>query len=162
MAEHGILRAENAALRDRVRLLEQQLAQHPPAAGSNPASVLEATRASRPVQSEAAEAHHNGNAYRAGDSAQRAVLAASDCAFRPPVDAPSSAAGELASREQQGGNGAAAGGCRRGGTPQASVPLQWRSAPHGLSQEQVGRYSRQLMLPSFGVEGAPPPSGLSG
>lgn len=154
MAEQDLLRAENASLRDRVRLLELQLAQQSPTADPCPANVVKAPRASRPVQSETAEAHHNSNAYTAGGSAKGALLAGSD-ADVPALIAPSIAASQSASMAQQGVNGAAAGGSRQGVTPQASAPLQWSSTPHGLSQKQVGRYSRQLMLPSFGVEGAP-------
>ena len=32
-------------------------------------------------------------------------------------------------------------------------PPRWTSAPHGLTQAQVARYSRHLLLPSFGVAG---------
>ena len=31
----------------------------------------------------------------------------------------------------------------------------WCSAGHGLSKEQVARYSRHLILPAFGAEGGP-------
>ena len=30
---------------------------------------------------------------------------------------------------------------------------EWDGAGHGLSADQVGRYSRQIILPSFGVQG---------
>ena len=31
----------------------------------------------------------------------------------------------------------------------------WEAGPHDLSAQQIARYSRQLILPSFGVAGAP-------
>ena len=31
--------------------------------------------------------------------------------------------------------------------------LQWEAGPHRLTSDQIGRYSRQLLLPSFGVQG---------
>lgn len=33
------------------------------------------------------------------------------------------------------------------------APSPWDGVGHGLSKDQVGRYSRQIILPSFGVEG---------
>ena len=33
------------------------------------------------------------------------------------------------------------------------VASPWDGVGHGLNREQVGRYSRQIILPSFGVEG---------
>ena len=33
-------------------------------------------------------------------------------------------------------------------------PPGWEPGPHDLTREQIARYSRQLILPSFGVEGA--------
>lgn len=30
---------------------------------------------------------------------------------------------------------------------------RWEAGPHGLTSDQIGRYSRQLLLPSFGVQG---------
>jgi predicted metal-binding protein len=32
-------------------------------------------------------------------------------------------------------------------------PHTWESDGHGLTKEQIERYSRQLLLPSFGVKG---------
>ena len=34
-------------------------------------------------------------------------------------------------------------------------PRSWSSCGHGLSKEQIARYSRHLILPTFGVEGEP-------
>ena len=31
--------------------------------------------------------------------------------------------------------------------------LRWEAGPHSLTSDQIGRYSRQLLLPSFGVQG---------
>lgn len=33
--------------------------------------------------------------------------------------------------------------------------LRWEAGPHNLTTDQIGRYSRQLLLPSFGVQGKP-------
>lgn len=33
--------------------------------------------------------------------------------------------------------------------------LRWEAGPHTLTTDQIGRYSRQLLLPSFGVQGKP-------
>ena len=33
------------------------------------------------------------------------------------------------------------------------VARPWDGGGHGLNREQVGRYSRQIILPSFGVDG---------
>ena len=30
----------------------------------------------------------------------------------------------------------------------------WQGEPHGLAKAQIERYSRQIILPAFGVEGA--------
>jgi hypothetical protein len=38
------------------------------------------------------------------------------------------------------------------GTPMTSAP-EWDGLGHGLTKDQVGRYSRQIVLPSFGAEG---------
>ena len=34
-----------------------------------------------------------------------------------------------------------------------SESLRWEAGPHSLTSDQVGRYSRQLLLPSFGIQG---------
>lgn len=34
-----------------------------------------------------------------------------------------------------------------------SAYLRWEAGPHSLTSDQIGRYSRQLLLPSFGVQG---------
>ena len=36
---------------------------------------------------------------------------------------------------------------------QGDVSLQWDGHGHRLTKEQVARYSRQIILPSFGVQG---------
>ena len=38
-------------------------------------------------------------------------------------------------------------------TTTASLENLWDGVGHGLSKEQVARYSRQIILPSFGVQG---------
>ncbi len=40
-----------------------------------------------------------------------------------------------------------------GTTTDPRRPLGWTSAPHGLTHAQIARYSRHLLLPSFGVRG---------
>ena len=40
-------------------------------------------------------------------------------------------------------------------SPAAHAEMQWEAGSHGLSSDQIGRYSRQLLLPSFGVQGKP-------
>ena len=34
--------------------------------------------------------------------------------------------------------------------------VQWEAGTHSLSSDQIGRYSRQLLLSSFGVQGKLP------
>ena len=43
-----------------------------------------------------------------------------------------------------------------GASPSAnqSSPLGWECGAHDLTREQITRYSRQLILPAFGVAGA--------
>ena len=38
-------------------------------------------------------------------------------------------------------------------TTESHRPLGWTSPPHGLTHAQIARYSRHLLLPSFGVTG---------
>lgn len=40
-----------------------------------------------------------------------------------------------------------------GAAKQANEPLSWQPGSHGLSGLQISRYSRQMLLQSFGAEG---------
>lgn len=154
MADQDLLRAENVALLERIRELELQLAKLSPAADQSSAGASDVPGVLQPEQIEATVAHHTDHVGTEGGSAQTAALAGADNASGPALGGPSPTAGQSASAERQGSDASAANGSQQGPAPPASDPLQWSSAPHGLTQEQVGRYSRQLMLPSFGVEGA--------
>ena len=63
------------------------------------------------------------------------------------------AAGQPAQQqpEQQQANGGAAADGAACASPD---PPSWDGMQHGLDQGQIARYSRQIILPSFGVQGA--------
>ncbi len=78
----------------------------------------------------------------------------------PPVSAPLPAVA-LAAAASNRTNGHLEGGAAEpvqahdaAAAAQPWSPLGWSSAPHGLTHDQISRYSRQLLLPSFGFRGA--------
>ncbi len=115
MSDVQSLLRENAALRERVRELEQQLrSETSPTASRQPEPLLPATAAP-------SASHANGDAEGSAASQPCQNIAADT-------------------------------------TIDLHWPLGWTSAPHGLTHAQIARYSRHLLLPSFGVAGMRPSS----
>lgn len=141
MTDIDRLQAENSTLRSRIAHLELLLLQQSPAA--SPTAHRDDVLAAPVPQPEL---------YKAPEIHSKGSLNASE---GRPATALVSNTGKGHSSELGGDQGKDEEGAAQGGNEtQGSDTPRWSSVPHGLTQQQISRYSRQLILPSFGVEGA--------
>lgn len=151
MTDNDHLQAENSTLRNRIAHLELLLAQQSPAASQTAlGDEVFAAPVPQPELHKAPEIHFNA----ANGLSTTAMVANTDKSHDSTVG------GDETNDQPVNDHGKDSGGSVGGGVAQGGHGIngsdtpRWSSVPHGLTQQQIGRYSRQLMLPSFGVEGA--------